>query len=75
MGIGRANDDRLRLFGITRAGLLAMTISVIALWSCIAFERAALHRAARDARAAVGKQSVPASEPVPRFRSPSVKSS
>lgn len=81
IGIGRARIDRLKLFGITKAGLLAMTISVLALWSCIALRTATLRRAARDAHAAVRtmerlrQESVPASEPTPPFRSPSVKSS
>jgi hypothetical protein len=73
--------NRLRFFGITRAGLLAMTISVFALWSLIALETATLHRAAMDARTSVRTlqrlrlQSLPASEPAPRFRSQSAKSS
>jgi hypothetical protein len=81
VGTELANDDGLRLFGITRSGLLAMMISVFTLWSAIVLERAALDRAERDARAAVRtlerlkEQSVPASEPTPPFRSPSVKSS
>jgi hypothetical protein len=81
IGIGRATDDGLKLFGITKAGLLAMTISVLALWSCLALQTTTLRRAARDARAAVRimerlrEESVPASEPTPPFRSPSVKSS
>jgi hypothetical protein len=71
----------LRLFGITKAGLLAMTISVIALWGCIAVEKATLHRAARDARAAVEtlerlrQHPVPVSEPVPLFHFEPLKSS
>ena len=81
IGIRRANDDRLKLFGITKAGLLAITISVLALWSCIALQTAALRRAARDARVTIRtmerlrQQSVPASEPTRPFLSPSVKSS
>ena len=60
----------LRLFGITKPGLLAMTISVLALWSCIAMEKAALHRGAMDARACaralegLRERSVPASAPI-----------
>jgi hypothetical protein len=60
----------VRLFGITKPGLLAMTISVVALWSCIAMENAALQRGARDARACaraleeLRERPVPASEPV-----------
>jgi len=81
IGIGRAQDDRLKLFGITKAGLLAITISVLALWSCLALQTGALRRAARDARVAIRtlerlrEESVPASEPTPPFRSSSVKSS
>jgi hypothetical protein len=71
----------LKLFEITQAGLLAITILVIALWSVIAFERAALDRAARDSRTAfrtmerLQRQSTPASEPAPHLRSRSVRSS
>jgi hypothetical protein len=71
----------LRLFGITKAGLVAMTISVFALWGCIVIESTTLHRAAMDARASfqtlerLRQQSVPASEPAPPFHSQSVKSS
>jgi hypothetical protein len=70
----------LRLFGITKAGLLAIAVSVFALWSCIALEAAALRRAAVDARAFKSLErllqpSVPASQPAPPFRSQSVKSS
>ncbi len=60
----------VQLFGITRPGLLAMTISVLALWSCIAMENAALRQGARDARACaraleeLRERSVPASAPV-----------
>lgn len=81
IGIGRATDDGLKLFGITKAGLLAMTISVLALWTCLALQTATLRRAARDARVAIRtterlrRGSLPASEPTPRFPSPPVKSS
>jgi hypothetical protein len=77
----RGQDDRLRLFGITKTGLLAMTISVLALWICIALEAAALRRAAVDARASfrtmerLRQESLPASEPTTPFRSRSAKSS
>jgi hypothetical protein len=60
----------LRLFGITRHGLLAMTVSVTALWSCIAMEKAALHRGAMDARACASalerlrERPVPVSAPI-----------
>jgi hypothetical protein len=71
----------MRLFGITRTGLRAMAISVLALWSVIALETAALHRGDRDARTSLRvlerlrQQSVPASEPAPWFGAPSLRSS
>jgi hypothetical protein len=40
----------LRIFAITKPGLLAMTLSVAALWTCIAMEHTMLRRAALDAR-------------------------
>lgn len=40
----------VRLFGITRVGLAAMTLAVAALWSCIAMENHARHQAETDAR-------------------------
>src|ERR1035438_403599 len=91
IGIGRAKRRHtllprrgrtvLRLFGITKAGLLAMTISVFTLWGCIALETTTLRRAAMDARASfrtlerLRQQSVPASEPRAPFHSQSVRSS
>jgi hypothetical protein len=60
----------LRLFAITKPGLLAMTLSVGALWSCIAMEQTALRRAALDARACataleeLRERSTPISPPV-----------
>jgi hypothetical protein len=63
----------LRLFAITKTGLLAMTISVAALWSCIALEQATLRRAEKDARACLKtlqnlrERAIPATEPVPLF--------
>jgi hypothetical protein len=80
----RGQDEYLQIFGITKAGLVAITISVFALWTCIALETAALRRAALDARDAQAsdrtlerllQHSVPASEPAPPFHSQSVKSS
>jgi hypothetical protein len=74
-------NNCLRLFGITKAGLVAMAIAVFALWTCVALETAALRRAALDARVSfktlerLREQSVPASEPTPPFHSQSVKSS
>ena len=66
----RGKDCNLQVFCITKPGLLAMTISVVALWSCIALEQAALHRGAADARACaraleeLRERSVPASTPI-----------
>ena len=77
----RGKDDRLRFFGITRTGLVAMTIAVFALWSCIALEITARHRAEMDALDAIRtlerlrQPSVPVSEPAPRFEVQSLKSS
>lgn len=74
-------DEHLPLFGITKAGLLAMTISVLALWSCIAIEKATLHRATTDVVISLGtlerlrQHSVPVSEPAPPFHAPSIRSS
>jgi hypothetical protein len=51
-----------------------MTISVAALWSCIALEQAALRRAEKDARSCLKtlqnlrERAIPAAEPAPRFR-------
>jgi hypothetical protein len=51
-----------------------MAISVMALWSCIAMENAALRRGAADARACaraiqgLRERSVPASAPIPFHR-------
>jgi len=39
----------MRLFGITRTGLTAMTMSVCALWGCIMMETVARHNGERDA--------------------------
>ena len=38
----------LRLFGITKAGLLATSIAVMTLWTCLAMERTTMRRANRD---------------------------
>jgi hypothetical protein len=63
----------LRLFAITKPGLLAMTLSVAALWTCIAMEQTALRRAALDARACASAleelrgRSTPVSSPVSPF--------
>jgi hypothetical protein len=64
----------MRLFAITKTGLLAMTLSVTALWSCIALEQATLRRAEKDAQACLNtlqqlrERAVPAAEPIPVFR-------
>jgi hypothetical protein len=66
----------LRIFGITKPGLLAMTLSVAALWSCIALEHAALRRAAIDAEACtralqdLRERTVPVATPDPFHRQP-----
>ena len=60
----------LRVFAITKPGLAAMTLSVVALWTCIAMERTALERGALDARdcaaalAELRERSVPMPSPV-----------
>ena len=64
----------LRLFAITKPGLLAMTLSVAALWTCFAMEQATLRRAALDARACaialaeLRERSTPVSSPRPFHR-------
>jgi len=61
----------LRLFGITKPGLLAITFSVIALWTCIALEKATLRQASLDRRACeraleqLRDRPQPVSEPLP----------
>ncbi len=50
-----------------------MTLSVAALWSCIALEQATLRHAEKDARACLKtlqnlrERAIPAAEPVPVF--------
>jgi hypothetical protein len=39
-----ATEDSLRLFAITRAGLLAITVCVCALWACIGMEKVTVAR-------------------------------
>jgi len=64
----------MRLFGITKPGLMAMTISVMALWTCIALEKSAIHRGDMDARSRaraleeLRQRPVPASAPIPFHR-------
>jgi hypothetical protein len=66
---------RVRLFGITRLGLGAMMIAVIALWTCIALEASTRRRANADAQISMERlrrlrqDSVPAANPMPWFRS------
>jgi hypothetical protein len=64
----------LPLFAITKPGFLAITISVVALWTCLGLEQAALHRAAIDARACAAaleelrERATPVSAPRPFHR-------
>jgi len=71
----------MRIFGITRAGMAAVALAVLALWSCIGLEAEARGRAARDARVSemmlqrLRQQAAPASAPLPSYRLGGVKSS
>ncbi len=38
----------LRIFGITRPGLVALSLAVAALWTCVGMETAARRQAERD---------------------------
>ena len=38
----------LRIFGISRPGLVALSVAVAALWTCVGLEKAALRQADRD---------------------------
>ena len=38
----------VRIFAITRQGLVALALSVAALWTCVGMEAATRHRAERD---------------------------
>jgi hypothetical protein len=73
LGAASAARTVLRLFAITKSGLLAMTLSVAALWSCIVLEQATLRRAEKDAQACLKtlqnlrERAFPAAEPVPVF--------
>ena len=68
--LGCINTGTVRLFAITKPGLLAMTLSVAALWTCIAMERTTLRQAALDARdcatalAELRERSAPVTSPV-----------
>ena len=67
-------DDCLQIFGITRTGLCAMSLAVMALWGCFALEQNELRHGRFDARASLRElnrlreQAVPASAPVSPFR-------
>jgi hypothetical protein len=43
-------EIRLRIFGITRAGLIAITLAVAGLWSCIGMEAITRRHADQDER-------------------------
>jgi hypothetical protein len=66
-------DDCLQIFGITRTGLCAISLAVVALWGCIALEQNELHHGRLDARASLRElnrlreRAVPASAPVSPF--------
>ncbi|HVW83859.1 MAG TPA: hypothetical protein VHB50_04235 [Bryobacteraceae bacterium] len=45
----------MRLFGITKSGLFALTAVVCALWLCVGMERSTTRRAERDLRASLRK--------------------
>jgi hypothetical protein len=46
-------ERRLRIFGITRPGLIALTLAVCTLWGCLATERITTNRASNDLRASL----------------------
>lgn len=70
----------MKLFAITKPGLTGMTIAVLALWTCLALEHAALATAATDAQACaqalhdLRDRSLPVSQPGP-FHSPKTTAS
>jgi len=43
----------VRIFAITRQGLVALALSVAALWTCVGMEAATRHRAERDTVASI----------------------
>ncbi|HWE51258.1 MAG TPA: hypothetical protein VG273_15810 [Bryobacteraceae bacterium] len=65
----------MRLFGITRAGLLATSIAVMTLWTCLAMERATVRHANRDVVSSLRtlknlqQRRVPVSQPSSPFHS------
>jgi hypothetical protein len=69
----------LRIFAITRPGLLALALAVTALWTCVGAEAATRRQASLDAAASIRTLarlrrftetpvSSPAREPMPRYR-------
>jgi hypothetical protein len=68
--------NRLRLFGITKTGLLAITLAVVALWTCIAMEASTRLHAEREVRASLYKlrklrqDAQPAAAPIRLFAQP-----
>src|ERR1700748_85026 len=44
---------RLRLFGITKPGMIGLTLAVCALWGCLASERITTRHAQNDLRASL----------------------
>jgi hypothetical protein len=48
-------ESRLRIFEITRPGLIALTLAVGALWGCLASERIAATHASNDLRVSLRK--------------------
>jgi hypothetical protein len=71
----------LRIFAITRQGLIALSLAVAALWTCVGMEAATRHRSDRDAAASIRTLAelrhitqrpdlaTPTRNPVPRFHS------
>ena len=62
----------MRLYGITKSGLLGIALSVGVLWTCVGMQQAALHRGRLDARFAIRelqrlRNAVPAALPVRPF--------
>ena len=46
---------RLRLFGITKPGMIGLTLAVCALWGCFASERITTRRAQNELRMSLRK--------------------
>lgn len=51
--MARAGKFGVRIFGITKPGLICLAASVLALWGCLAAERAEMRRAETDLRASL----------------------